>query len=160
MIEQSLPLFYYRVVRHDVKTRYRVGAPTPRMPLVHHILTKSDLRSLVHRLYGTDVVELGIAAQVVRERGATGRAQFVLGCAALADRRYAQAAALFRQSREAGYRAQLTVYDEMYALCMAGSREAALKIAQEHDVPDELRSFDDGWWGFAEATFGLSQPSR
>ncbi len=159
MIRASLPMFEFRVLRHDAMTGYRIGAPAFRPAVVHHILTKSDLRSLVHWIYGTDDVELRIAEQVVGENGADGKAHFLLGCRDLADRQYADAAAHLRQARQMGYRAQLTIYDEMFALCMAGRLDEARQIAQQNEAPDALRAYHDTWWRFAESTFGLSQPS-
>jgi hypothetical protein len=117
---------------------------------IHRLLTTGELPTLTLWLLGANVRQVAIA----KHSSTPGERELVLAMAALAERRFAESAALFQQARDRGLGDRTTNCLHVYALCMAGDLEAARARAATLRAllrDNSLQPF----WAWMKQTFGV-----
>jgi predicted membrane-bound spermidine synthase len=135
LIRQSLQYFAMQPVLNG-----QIPAdPVKSLRDVDTLLRHTDLRIPVLWLLDSDVTEQEIVNRRLASDGATRRPEYAyaLGVRALADRDYAQAAALFAEAAERNPRQAGAL--AAYALCRAGSPRRAAAVKGANFLMPELR---------------------
>jgi len=114
--------------------------PSEALPMLHRILTASDLRVLPMLLLG-NTADPGGRAGAPNDPSA----DFLLGVRALCERDYTRAAAHFERSEMLGDSGRRTAYSRLYALAMAGRAREAAEIAGSSGIaagrtPEDARA--------------------
>jgi len=159
LLDESSHYFQYRYLLHDVMSDIKIGPQVLPHASQHKVLAGSELRTLVLWLYQSDEDEQRIIDRLLKVRQPDGLINFKLAARAMADRRYDDAAKLFSMVREVSPQEVFIVYDELFALCMAGKLDDANSLARQIKPPHAPAEYRDVWWQFVEKTFGLKRPS-
>jgi hypothetical protein len=149
LLNDTLPFFDHQDIINRI---IREGAnPLRYIEELHSLITKTSLRRL-------PLWELGSsdALQRVADTGndGTGRVEYQLGARALAIRNYPAAARYLAESERRGLHVATTRPLRVYALCLAGERDAANRLVPdvEPNDPDERH-----FWRWLRSQFGFER---
>jgi spermidine synthase len=127
---------------------------------LHHVLTRSSLRTLPLWMLGTEADEVALARGVSEHATTRPDALRVRGLGALADRDFDAAADWLGRARAAQPLDGRIASLEVYALCLAGRREEALTRARALVASHPDAADSHAYWRFLAETFGLPDPRR
>lgn len=155
--QSSLPWFRWQgiVNRRLVPL---LGPPLGQAEL-HAVLTKTTLETLPLWMLGSSVEERRLARAVAPGEADRADVQRALGAAALAERRFAEAAAHFQRAG-VGQPAPELAHLELLALCLADRMQEASELARRLARQTAGSPAYAAHWRWLEATFGLPDPRR
>jgi predicted membrane-bound spermidine synthase len=147
LIDATLPFFDEQRVLNRVLLEG--GGPLRQIEDLQALLTTTTLRTLPLWVLGTDDVKQRIAEESAERTGAT---EYALGLRALTTREYMRAAAHFSEAERRGLQSPTIRPLLVYALCLAGDRNAARQLARGAGARDaDERRF----WSWMKAEFGI-----
>lgn len=126
----SLPYFGVQ----NIINAFGYGAPTVSMDDIHLLLTGSRLRSLARWLLGSDSDVQQLLDSATADELAAPEWQFHLGVRHIAEREYAAAVEPLKRAEASVERRTQAFGLRIYALCMAGRRNEAERLARERDA--------------------------
>jgi hypothetical protein len=160
VVKHSSPMFAFRLDLHDAMTTSRVSKPTPRHAMVHRVIATSPLQTLVLWLLLSDVDEVNLSQRAAARGDRSPDIAIVLGHHAISQRRFDEAATYYAAARKLMPQNDWLIYDQIFALSMAGRREDAQALGDQFEPTRLEPHFREVWWQFAVKRLGLKKPSN
>ncbi len=147
LIDATLPYFDHQRVLNRVM--WDGGRPLAQIEDLHWLLTQTPLRTLPLWMLGSDDVRARIAA---RGDDGTGAAEYARGLTALARRDYPAAVDALASAERQGLVGETIRPLLVYALCLAGDRDAAAVLARDQtaSTPEQQH-----FWTWLGSEFGV-----
>ncbi len=154
LIERTVPYFEYHGIIEDLIDL--VGHPlTKDLDDLHTIMTETSLTAPALWFLGSvSDVQAGLDHLTPEER-ALPVWQYHIGAGLLSERNYLEAAATLRRAEENQDLFAAARLFRVYALCLAGQREAAAELLQDAYPNLSQDPHLERWWVFLYDTFGI-----